>query len=173
MIFIGYSYVMNRNHLAAFCAVAEAGGFTRGAEALLVSQPTLSQQVAELEASLGTKLLDRLPRGTRLTEAGELLLSQARRISAMEQDAEQSVRELVGLARGRLVVGASLTIGSYFLPPVVCEFRRRHPHLDFEMEIANTHEIQSKLVAGELHLAMTEGFIESEELEAHVLRTMN
>ncbi len=100
MIFIGYSYVMNRNHLAAFCAVAEAGGFTRGAEALLVSQPTLSQQVAELEASLGTKLLDRLPRGTRLTEAGELLLSQARRISAMEQDAEQSVRELVGLGAG-------------------------------------------------------------------------
>ena len=64
---------MNRNHLAIFHAVAEAGSISGGAERLHVSQPAVSKQVCELETALGVRLLDRLPRGTRLTDPGRVL----------------------------------------------------------------------------------------------------
>ncbi len=162
---------MNDTRLTAFAAVAESGGFTKGAEKLLVSQPAVSLQVAELESSLGVKLFDRLPRGIRLTTAGELLLGYAQRISRLHRDAEQSVRDLLGLQSGRLTIGASLTIGSYLMPKVICEFYRAHPAIEISMEIANTHEIQIRLAEGKLDLGFTEGLIESDRLESAVFAT--
>src|SRR5947207_10254542 len=114
--------MINRNHLALFLAVAECGGFSRAAERLLISQPAISHQVAELERAVGVKLLDRLPRGVRPTQAGEALLGYARRIAGLEEEAERTLRELRGLARGRLLIGASLTVGSYVVPKVLARF---------------------------------------------------
>lgn len=157
---------MNRNHLALFYAVAEHGGFSRAAEKLLISQPAVSLQVADLESALGVKLFDRLPRGVRLTEAGQLLFSFARRIANLEEEAERAIRELRGLERGRLLIGASLTVGSYVLPPVMGQFRKRHPGIELVLEIANTHEVQRRLSEGLLDVALTEGFVDAEELES-------
>ena len=166
---------MNLNHLAVFHAVAEEGGVSRGAERLCVSQPAVSKQVRELEAALGLKLFDRLPRGVRLTQAGEVLAGYARRLFAVEADAERAIAELKGLSRGSLRVGASLTIGVYLLPEILGAYRKLHPGIDLELEIANTQVIQQKLRENALDVALTEGFVETcepksdlDDLEAEI-----
>ena len=93
-----------------------AGNVTRGADYLMISQPAVSKQLRELERSLGTALFDRLPKGMRLTAAGELLAGYASRVFSLAIEAEQTLEELRGVRRGRLTVGASTTIGVYLLP---------------------------------------------------------
>lgn len=161
--------MLNRNHLALFRAVAEAGGFSRAAEVIHVSQPAISMQVAELEEAVGTVLFDRLPRGVRLTDAGKTLLVYAQRIATLEADAERAMRELRGLERGRLALGASMTIGGYLLPSVLGEFRRRHPGVELQLAIANTDAIKTRLIDGTIDLGLTEGMLpEDEELTTRV-----
>ncbi len=126
-------------------------------------------QVAELEEALGTPLFDRLPRGVRLTGAGETLLGYARRIAVLEAEAERAMRELRGLQRGRLALGASTTIGSYLLPTVLGEFRRLHPAVELELTIGNTEDIKHRLLDRTLDLGLTEGAPpEDTELKARV-----
>ena len=163
--------MINHNHLALFRAVAEAGGFSRAAQAVHVSQPAISMQVAELEKSFGAPLFDRLPRGVRLTEAGRTLLGYAQRISALEIEAERAMQELRGLKRGRLALGASMTIGGYLLPAVLGKFHRRHPGIELQLVIANTETIKSKLTDGTLDLVLTEGMPpQDERLSMRVFR---
>ena len=161
---------MNLNHLAIFHAVAEEGNVSRGAERLCISQPAVSKQVRELEAALGVTLFDRLPRGMRLTGAGEMLAGHARRLFAVEAEAERGIAELKGLSHGRLVVGASLTIGVYLLPEILGAYRKRHPGVELALEIGNTQVIQQKLLENGLDVALTEGFVEDRELEAEVFQ---
>ena len=163
--------MINRNHLALFRAVAEAGGFSRAGEVIHVSQPAISMQVAELEESLGTPLFDRLPRGVRLTDAGRTLLGYAQRIAILEGEAERAMRELRGLERGRLALGASKTIGGYLLPAALGEFRRLHPRVELHLVIANTETIKTQLLDGALDLALLEGMPpQDEELSTRMFR---
>jgi DNA-binding transcriptional LysR family regulator len=157
--------------LAIFQAVAEAGSFSRGAEQLCISQPAVSQQVAEFERAMKTRLFDRLPKGARLTQSGVLLLGYARRLSVLESEAEQALAELHGLERGQLTVGASLTIGAYVLPLVFGRFRRQYPGIELALEIANTEAIQTMVLSGAVDLGLTEGLVESSELEANVFQS--
>ena len=159
---------MNYNHLMIFLAVAEEGSVSRGADRLCISQPAVSKQLGLLETSLRTKLFDRLPKGVRLTDAGELLLGYARRLSALEREAEQAMGELQGLARGTLTVGASLTVGAYLMPELLADYSRRHPHIALTLEIANTEVIQGMLRDGKLDFALTEGFADDPDLDAAV-----
>lgn len=159
---------MNLHHLAVFHAVACEGSVSRGAGRLLVSQPAVSKQIKDLERSLGVQLLDRLPKGIRLTQAGTLLAEYARRIFALESEAATALAEMQGLKRGRLAVGASTTIGIYLLPEVCAQFRHRYPGVDLHVEIGNTEDIQRQLVQNNLDVALTEGFVEAEELDAEV-----
>ena len=161
---------MNLNHLAIFHAVAETRGISLGAERLHISQPAVSKQIQELERNLGTKLFDRIPRGVRLTESGELLAGYARRLFALEAEAETALGELRGLERGRLAVGASLTIGGYLLPNVLARFHQRYPGIELSVEIANTEEVHMRLLDGAVDIGLTEGFLEHPELEASVFQ---
>jgi DNA-binding transcriptional LysR family regulator len=157
---------MNRNHLALFLAVARVGSISRGAAEARVSQPAVSKQIAELETALGVQLLERLPRGCRLTEAGKILEDHARRWRAAEEDATRAMEEYRGLKRGRLAIGASLTIGGYLLPETVAAFHQRYPEVELQLEIANTQHIQQALLDGTIELGLTEGPIEDDELES-------
>jgi DNA-binding transcriptional LysR family regulator len=159
---------MNRNHLALFHAVARAGSISRGAAEARVSQPAVSKQIAELEDALGVRLLDRLPRGCRLTDAGRILADYVQRWRALENDATRAIEEYRGLKRGRLTVGASLTIGGYLLPGVLAEFHRRFPDIELQVQTANTQNIQRALLEGAIELGLTEGPLESAELESTV-----
>jgi DNA-binding transcriptional LysR family regulator len=161
-----YSYVMNRNHLALFHAVAQAGGISRGAQRLRVSQPAVSRQIRELEDSLGVRLLERLPRGTRLTDGGRVLAEYAQRQNAIEQEAKRAMEEFRGLRQGRLAVGASMTIGTFLVPRLFGEFQRRHPAIELRLAIANTRRIQLDLLEGAAEIGLTEGVIKDEHFDS-------
>lgn len=157
---------MNINHLAIFQAVAEAGSVSRGADALHISQPAVSKQLAEFEKNLGLRLFDRHAKGVRLTAAGEALHGCARRLFALEAEAEQAVAEMRGLTRGRLALGASTTIGAYLLPEVLGEFRRRFPGIALSLEIGNTDAIERGLRDGLFEVGLTEGLTKAPDLDA-------
>jgi len=160
---------MNLNHLFLFRAVAEARGFSRAAENVHVSQPAISMQVGELEAQLGLTLFHRLPRGVKLTAAGQLLLDYARRLGALADEAERAMAEVKGLCRGRLAIGASTTIGVYLLPNLLGDYRRRYPDIDLQFDISNTEDIENRLVDGTLDAGLTEGLPpKRDELESAV-----
>ena len=159
---------MNRNHLALFHAVAQAGGISRGAERLHVSQPAVSKQIKELEDALGIRLLERLPRGSRLTDGGKLLAQYVQRMAVVEEETARAIEEFRGLKRGRLAVGASTTIGAYLLPQVFGEFHRQHPDIELQLEIANTETIQNQLMEGTIEVGLTEGLMEAEHLDSEV-----
>jgi DNA-binding transcriptional LysR family regulator len=113
-------------------------------------------------------LFDRLPRGVRLTAAGQLLLGHAERIFAAERAAEAELGELIGLRSGRLSIGASTTIGSYLLPTVFGAFHRAHPAVTLELEIANTALIQAMVADGRTDLGLTEGVVPGDQFTFEV-----
>lgn len=149
--------MLNWNHLRLFAAAARCGSVSAAAASLRLSQPAVSKQVAELEATLGVTLLERTARGVRPTPAGELLAGYAQRLFALAEEAERALGELQNLRRGRLRIGASMTIGVYLAPPLLAEFRRQCPDLEMEFLIGNTDTVQKRLVDRELDLGLTEG----------------
>ncbi len=159
---------MNLNHLAVFDAVACEKSISRAGERLMVSQPAVSKQLRLLERALEAKLVDRGPKGVRLTAAGEVLSGYARRIFALSEDAEQAMAELKGLRQGRLTVGASTTLGIYYLPELLAEYRRLYPLIDLGLEVANTQVIQQYLAERRVDIAVTEGFVHGPDLVARV-----
>jgi DNA-binding transcriptional LysR family regulator len=159
---------MNINHLRVFHAVAEAGSITAAARTLAVSQPAVSKQLGDLEDALGTRLVDRLPRGIRLTSPGRALLEHARRIFGIERTAEAELAALVGVRRGELSIGASTTVGSYLVPPVLGEFQRRYPGLRLDLEIGNTAAVHDLVRRQLVELGLTEGSVTDDNLEASV-----
>jgi DNA-binding transcriptional LysR family regulator len=132
----------------------------------MISQPAVSKQLAQLERNLGVKLLDRLPRGIRLTEAGALLAGYADRLFAVEAEAENALLELRGLRRGRLRLGASTTLGVYLLPDAFVRFKKAHPEIDLSLEVIGSPAVERRLIDGDLDLGFTESFSGSEDLNA-------
>lgn len=157
---------MNLNQLAIFHAVAREGNLTRAAQELCISQPAVSKQLLSLEKSLGMALFHRLSKGVQLTESGELLFEYSTRLFELEAEAERALAELRDLQRGRLVIGASTTIGIYLLPEILGEFQKLYPKIELRLEIANTRDIQKELQANRIDLALTEGVLEGTEWQA-------
>ena len=148
---------MNLHHLRVFHAAAEAGGITAGAERLRISQPAASREIRELEVRLSLTLLDRSSRGMKLTEAGRLLFDYAGRIFALEQAAENRLRELAGLAGGQLVLGASNTIGNHLLPPLLARFAALYPAIAITLLVSNSEDVAARLADDRLSLGFVEG----------------
>ncbi len=159
---------MNISHLAIFHAAAEESSMSRAAERLFISQPAVSKQIGELEAALGVSLFDRLPRGLRLSAAGEALAGHARRLFAVEAEAEQAISEIKGLVQGKLTIGASLTVGGYLLPKLLGAYHKQYPGITLQLEIANTQIVQQKLRENALDFGLTEGFADDPALDAEI-----
>ena len=140
-----------------FLAVARAGSFRAAAEVLHLSQPALSQHVAELERELGARLFDRLGRRIALTEAGRILEEHAQRVFATLASARETVAELEGLKRGSLLIGASTTPGIYVLPHLAARFQKRYPGITLRVRIANSAHIEEQIRANELDLGVVGG----------------
>lgn len=140
-----------------FLAVARAESFRRAAEILHLSQPALSQHVAELERALGARLLDRLGRRVTLTEAGRILEDHALRVFSTLASARETIGELSGVTRGSLLVGASTTPGIYLMPALVGAFEREFPGISVDLRIANSQVIEEHVRANELDLGVVGG----------------
>lgn len=133
---------MNHAQLRAFHAVAEEGGFTRAANALNVTQPTLSGQVSALEESYGVKLFERRGRGVALTDLGRGLLEITRRLFDLEQEADQLLSAARGLRSGRLRLGAD---APYHVIPLLAAFNREYPGITLSLSFGNTERVLQEL----------------------------
>ena len=118
---------MNLRQLRYLLAIADEGSFTRAAEQLLVAQPSLSQQIKSLEQELGGALLERLPKGVRLTAAGKAFLPEARAAVAHAERAQRDARSVMGLEAGELEVATVTSVAFGVLPPAFELWRERHP----------------------------------------------
>jgi DNA-binding transcriptional LysR family regulator len=155
---------LNLHHLRVFVAVAEHGGFSRAATALRLSQPAVSKAVQELERQIGLSLFDRTGRTPRLSDAGEALFARARELFGVERVAEEELGALRGLERGILRVGASTTVATYFLPPLLARFHEQHPGVTLRVLSANTRAVARKLLEGRLDIALVEGPVSHERI---------
>lgn len=155
---------MTLRHFRIFQSVCRAGGMTAAAAALHISQPSVSQAIRELEEYYGTALFDRFGRQLHLTPAGKALLGYATHILALEHQAGEAMR---GFAeRSPIAVGATLSIGESVFVPLLAAFRAAHPGQEIFSRIANTHELESRLLADELDVALIEGEVTSPYLTA-------
>ncbi|MBI1281679.1 MAG: LysR family transcriptional regulator [Anaerolineaceae bacterium] len=148
---------LNLHLLRIFTTVASSGSFSQAARHLYISQPAVSRGVQELERQLNLTLVDRSMNSFTLTEGGRLLYQHGLHIFAAERAAEVALEELHGLVRGQLALGASQTIGTYLLPPLLRQFHRRYAGVRLMLDILNTHQILERLVSAPLDLAFVEG----------------
>lgn len=160
---------MEVHQLRYFCAVARHGTFTRASEVEHVAQPSLSQQILKLEAELGSRLFDRLPRSAKLTVFGQALLPKAERILRELDEAKTELLEMAGNEKGDVVVGIIPTIAAYLLPKLLRGFAARHPLITVKIIEDITPVLLQRLHDGTIDLAIaalpiTGGELATEEL---------
>jgi DNA-binding transcriptional LysR family regulator len=132
------------SELQVFLTVATERSFSRAAARLHRTQPAVSQAVKRLEDELGERLFDRSSKGGLLTEAGSLLLDYARRLTRLKEEAQEAVRELQDLRRGRVLIGAN-EAAVHVLLPVIERFRKDHPQAQVEVS-----RVAARGIAGEV-----------------------
>ena len=141
---------MDLRRLEVFCKVVELRSFTKAAEAVLLSQPTISEHIRSLEETLGEKLVDRLGREVLPTPAGQILYRYAMRMLRLREEAIQAMAMYRGDLSGRLILGASTIPGTYMLPKILGSFKARHPSIQLTLRISNTAEIGEAVLRGDL-----------------------
>ncbi|MFJ9870253.1 transcriptional regulator CynR [Streptomyces sp. NPDC101165] len=141
-------------HLRYLLAVAEHGNFTRAAEELHISQPTLSQQIKQLERALDVQLLDRTGRAVRLTDAGAVYIDHAQRALRDLAAAERAIHDVQDLSRGHLRLGVTPTFTAYLVGPLITELHTRHPRIDLTMTETTQDRIEAALLADDLDLGI-------------------
>lgn len=160
---------MEVHQLRYFCAVARHGTFTRASEIEHVAQPSLSQQILKLEAELGSRLFDRLPRSARLTVFGKAFLPKAERILRELEEAKTELLEMAGNEKGDVVVGIIPTIAAYLLPKLLSGFAARHPVITVKIVEDITPVLLQRLHDGTIDMAVAALPIAGGELDTEEL----
>jgi len=145
---------MEVHQLRYFCAVARHGTFTRASAVEHVAQPSLSQQILKLEAELGARLFDRLPRSAKLTVFGKAFLPKAERILRELEEAKTELLEMAGNEKGEVVVGIIPTIAAYLLPKLLRGFAARHPFITVKIVEDITPALLQRLHDGTIDMAI-------------------
>src|SRR5690606_14256978 len=152
---------LNLHLLRVFHTVVTEGSFSAAARELHISQPAVSKAVSELERQLELVLIERggarAGQGMVLTDTGQALREHARAIFALEHAAVEELQARSGLKRGELIVGASTTIASYWLPRYLQQFALRWPDIMLKVVAANTQAIVEDLFDCRIDLALVEG----------------
>ncbi len=145
---------MDLRQLEIFVKVAEFKSFSKAAEALFLTQPTVSEHIRTLEQELGVRLLDRLGRGAEVTRAGQLLFTHATRILQLQREARQAMDQFQGKLVGELAVGASTIPGEYVLPPLLGRFRDKFPDISVTLLIADSRQVVDWVAEGKVELGV-------------------
>lgn len=157
---------MTLRHLLIFRTVCEEGCHTtHAANKLHMSQPAISLAIKEMEQYYGVKLFDRIGRKLQITEAGKRFLQYAIHITDLFDDMETQLRDWD--TKGLLRIGASITIGSQFLPQYVKAFSQTHPDTQVHVTIEQTERLIQKLIANELDFALIEGIPQDQNIIIH------
>ena len=141
--------------LRAFEAVARCGGFSRAAEEVGLTQPTLSTHIRNLETSLGVRLLDRASRRVSLTPTGAVLVEYARKILNLYEESLEAVEAFTGQVRGFIQVDASTVPGEYILPRWLVEFHRRYPQVQVKLTVSDSATVLDRVEKGETAIGIT------------------
>ena len=162
---------MNLHLLRIFVCAVEENSFTKAADQLGISQPAVSKAVRELESQLDTLLLERQGKYFKPNEAGQVLYDYGKSLFAMEREASEVLRAFKNLERGRLIVGASTTVASYWLAPYLKKFSDKHPGVDIQVVGANTESVAQLLLDCKVDVALVEGEVNDERIETRLWRT--
>lgn len=145
---------MNLEQLRGFITIAEVGHFTRAAELLHLTQPSLSRQISTLEQELGSELFHRARGNISLTAAGLALLPRAKRMLSDEESIRNDMADLAGLRRGRVRLGAPPTLCVSLVAEVLELFRESYPGVQLHVVEAGSHRLLEELNDGALDLAL-------------------
>lgn len=162
---------MELRQLKYFMVICEELHFTRAAEKLNISQPSLSQHIQNLEAAIGTPLFDRIGRSIAITEAGKILLKHCHRIFHELDQAKLRIHDLNGLRRGELKIGSLQTSAQYLLPEVILKFNRLYPQVKLSVLSMSAHEIKQQILENTIDLGISFLPAEHEEVESVSLTT--
>ena len=145
---------MDLRRLEVFAKVAELGSFSRAAEALFLTQPTVSEHIRALEMEVGLSLLDRLGRGATPTPAGRVLLDYARRMLKLAEEARQAIDHFQGRMSGTLVVGGSTIPGEYVLPALMGQFKAKYPDIAITLRVGSSRQVSEWVDEGRVELGV-------------------
>lgn len=141
--------------LEAFACVVEKGSFSRAAEALYLTQPTISAHVASLERKLNIKLLVRTTKEIYPSDAGNLLYEYAKEILRLRTNAVQAIKAFSKEMRGTVSVAASTIPGQYYLPKLIQNFRATYPDISFSLQILDSAEVAEQVSARKVEIGFT------------------
>ncbi|WP_137806976.1 transcriptional regulator CynR [Pseudomonas sp. G(2018)] len=153
-------------HLRYLLAVADNGGFTRAAEALHVSQPTLSQQIRQLEETLGVNLFDRTSRTVKPTDAGQAYIECARRVLVELEAGKRALHDVKDLSRGSLRLAMTPTFMAYLVGPLVREYVERYPNIHLEVFELSMDDIETGLAEDSLDIAIAFDQVRNADIES-------
>lgn len=158
---------MTIRDLEIFVTVAESGHIGDAAKKLFISQPTVSHVISQLEQTYQVKLFERLSRKLYITETGEELLQYARHLLSNFKDMEHYLYHASQQLHIR--IGASLTVGTFFLAEMVTDFEQKNPRTRARVYIDNTKNIVRRISDGSLDIAVIEGDLHSENIVEKVV----
>lgn len=153
--------------LRTFVTLVEVKNFTKTAETLRISQPSVSLHIKNLEAELDTQLILRSPKQLQVTPTGEILYERAKQIIHMYEQTKQDILAHHQAIRGSLKIGASLTIGEHILPALLYELNQTYPELELDVRIGNTDEIVEEVRLYHVDIGLIEGQTNVKELVVH------
>jgi DNA-binding transcriptional LysR family regulator len=156
---------MDIHALEVFCRIMETRSFSRAAEAVSLTQPTVSGHIKNLEEEAGTRLFDRLGKEIRPTRAGEILYRYATEILRLRTAALQALDEHKGRLRGNLLIGGSTIPGEYILPTLLTRFKARYPEIALTLRIGGSREVVAAVAEGEYEVGMVGARFEDPKLK--------
>ena len=143
-------------------AIANEKSFTKAAEILYLSQPSLSKQIKQLERKLDIVLINRTKNNISLTENGEIFLQYSERILALCEESYRTLIDLKNGERGTLTIGASQTIGTYLMPRIIALFAQNHPQITLKVQVNSTRIISRDTINRTIDIAIIGGEIPKE-----------
>jgi DNA-binding transcriptional LysR family regulator len=153
---------LNIKHLYIFKAVCEEMNFTRAAEKLYMTQPAVSHVINDLEEETGHILFDRISKKIYLTEMGKIFLNKTLRILELYDDLENNFYS--SEKDVPIYIGSCITIGNFWLPSIIKEFKKNYPETPLKIEIDSAAAIEKKLLNNDIDVALIEGGIHNDYL---------
>ncbi|ADE69293.1 selenium metabolism-associated LysR family transcriptional regulator [Priestia megaterium] len=150
--------------LKTFVSVVEEQSFTKAAEKLMISQPSVSVHIKNLEKEFQTSLFLRSPKMLKITPSGEILYDRAKQMIQIYEHTKRDIYEHHHRVKGMLTIGASFTIGEYILPSFLAKLREQYPDIDVEVTIGNTKEIAQLVRHFKVDVGLIEGHTEESDL---------
>ncbi|MFJ7364434.1 selenium metabolism-associated LysR family transcriptional regulator [Peribacillus frigoritolerans] len=151
--------------LKVFVTVIEQKNFSRAGDILNLSQPGVSLHIRNLENELGTKLIYRSPKQVQITEPGKILYRHAKQMLNHYETAKREINEFNNVVSGTMKIGASFTIGEYYLPKVLAEFAAQYPMVDIQIIISNSNDVIQGIRSNKLDIGLIEGETEYKDID--------